>query len=87
MDQALLKLADSSPDILALLIIVFMFLKYMGMRDKLIKQLTDEHLAERALQREIITKNTIAAGVNTEALNNVAHILSETAKRQHHIER
>jgi hypothetical protein len=82
MDQALLKLADSSPDILALLIIVFMFLKYMGMRDKLIKQLTDEHLAERALQRDIIQKNTVAAGVNTEALNNVAHILSETAKRQ-----
>lgn len=77
MEDAIERLAASAPDLLALVIIVVLFLKYMVKRDELIKGLTDEHLAERKLQRDVIERNSIAAGINTEALNNVAHILSE----------
>ena len=79
MEEALERLAVSAPDLLALVVIVVLFLKYMGKRDDLIKGLTDEHLSERKLQRDVIERNSVAAGVNTEALNNVAHILLEQA--------
>jgi hypothetical protein len=52
----------------------------MGVRDGLIKGLTDEHLAERNLQRDLIKQNTVAATTNTIALNNVAFLLDKRSR-------
>jgi hypothetical protein len=81
MDDILKSAMSQVPGMVVLVIVVFYFLKYMGKRDELIKGLTDEHLSERKIQRDVIERNTVAAGVNTAALNNVAHILSEQSKK------
>ena len=79
MDDLLKTAISQAPSLVVLVIVVTVFLKYMGKRDELIKGLTDEHLAERKLQRDVIERNTVAATTNTVALNNVAHILSNKA--------
>ena len=84
MDDLLKTAVSQAPGLVVLVIIVTVFLKYMSKRDELIKGLTDEHLAERKIQRDVIERNTIAAGVNTQALNNVAHILIETSRKSEH---
>ncbi len=80
MEDVTKQLAVSAPNLLCLLAVVAFFLKYMSKRDELIRALTEEHLAERKLQRDVIERNSLAAATNTIALNNVAYILTERTK-------
>lgn len=81
MEEILKGAVSQAPGLVVLVFIVVVFLKHMAKRDELIKGLTDEHIAERRLQREVIRENTIAAANNTTALNNVAHMLNETSRK------
>jgi hypothetical protein len=80
MDEILKSAVAQTPGLVVLVIVVVVFLRYMGVRDGLIKGLTDEHLAERKLQRDLIERNTVAATTNTIALNNVAFLLDKRSR-------
>ncbi len=81
MEEILKNALAQAPGLVVLVVLVIVFLKAMAKRDDFIKGLTDEHIAERRLQREVITLNTLAAGTNTAALNNVAHVINKTSER------
>ncbi len=77
MEELLKGAISQAPGLVVLVILVIKFLSAMGKRDELIKGLTDEHLTERRLQRDILERNTVAAIRNTQALDNMAHVIEK----------
>jgi hypothetical protein len=83
MEDTLEKLLTSVPDLGVLVLVVIIFLKHIAKHDEVIKGLTDQHIEERKHQRDVIERNTLAAALNTAALNNVAHLLTKQSDRKH----
>ncbi len=77
MDELLKGAISQAPGLVVLVILVVKFLSAMAKRDDLIKGLTDEHLTERRLQRDILERNTVAAIRNTSALDNMARVIEK----------
>ena len=81
MDKIMEQLIAQSPSMAAIVMVVFVFLKAMGKRDKFIQTIYDEGNIQRNLTRDVLEKNTVAATLNTAALNNVAHKLDGNTQK------
>lgn len=86
MEDILKSALSQVPGLVVLVVIVIVFLKFITKHNELIKALTDEHLYERKLTREALEKSAIANAqnasattLNTTALNNMAHVITNQA--------
>ena len=70
MEELLKSLADHAPNLVALIIVVGLFLRYISKRDQ-------ENTDERIHSREIIERNTEAIGRNSQAMNDAARIMQD----------
>lgn len=87
MDEIFKSAVSQAPGLVVLVIIVIVFIKYLMTVHGLIKALTDEHIYERRMMREVLEKNVHAmeknensTNTNTVALNNLAHVVVESCK-------
>lgn len=69
MEPLIQKILAEAPQVGALLLVVWMFLRASEKRDMFIKQLHDEHIEARRLQQAAISENTIATIALTLSLN------------------
>lgn len=70
MEELLKSLADHAPNLVALIIVVGLFLRYISKRDQ-------ENTDERIHSREIIERNTEAIGHNSQAMNDATRIMQD----------
>jgi hypothetical protein len=82
MEDILKSLGNQAPGMVCQVIVILLFLRYLTQRDSVIRDLTHEHLEERKIQRDVLDRNTMAAGINTAALNNMAHALELWTKNK-----
>lgn len=68
MDELIKKLVGEVPQIGALIVLVWMFLKNIEKRDVFIRQLHDEHMEARRSSQLSITENTRAMETLTEVI-------------------
>ena len=70
MEELLQSLADHAPNLVALIIVVGLFLRYISKRDQ-------ENMDERIHSREINERNTETIGRNSQAMNDAARIMQD----------
>lgn len=62
MDNMLRSIADHAPNLVALIIVVMLFLKYITKRDEAFKSMNDENNDARRHSREVIERCTEVMG-------------------------
>ncbi len=82
MENIFKEIVSQIPALGVLCFIVATFIRHMDKRDKLVVQMHEESMSERRESRAVIRENATATSVNTNALNNLAHVISIQTERK-----
>jgi len=80
MDNFFAKIASEIPSLAVLVFVVLSFLKHMEKRDKVIKEIHEEHMQARTEARIAINDNTTASHANTLAVQKLSSAVDAILK-------
>lgn len=83
MEKVLESAVVQVPNLVVLGVIVIMFLKQIGKRDEMMKDINRENIEARERSRLVIEKNTEAATSNTGAMNSMTVALQDFIHSTH----
>lgn len=85
MEEKIISALAQTPSILALLVIVFMFGRYLARKDseflEVIKNLNIDNISAREQSRLVIERNTAEAAHNTDALRQVTESIKKLVRK------
>lgn len=72
-----------APELVGLIVVVWLFIKYLDRRDVLFKELNNENIEARRHSRDVIDKNTATAAANTVAMSEMTLVMRQFLHERH----